>query len=113
MTKLGASQRALVLYQHLQGAAWLNAEQLAVDKLSAPDGIRYFKEWITQHYLDVEVTQVGRSLSDLFRKLKRRPAQTFRDYVAEFNRLSARVSECGWLRHGCSSTGRTWTRARK
>eukprot|EP00439_Symbiodinium_sp_Y106_P040342 s2167_g4.t4 len=92
MTKLGASQRALVLYQHLQGAAWLNAEQLAVDKLSAPDGIRYFKEWITQHYLDVEVTQVGRSLSDLFRKLKRRPAQTFRDYVAEFNRLSARAA---------------------
>ena len=95
MTKLNPSQRALVLYQHLQGAAWINAEQLAVDKLSAPDGINYFKEWITQHYLDVEVTQVGRSLSDLFRKLKRRPAQSFRDYVAEYNRLSARVAECG------------------
>ena len=95
MTKLNPSQRALVLYQHLQGAAWINAEQLAVDRLSAPDGIDYFKEWITQHYLDVEVTQVGRSLSDLFRKLKRRPAQSFRDYVAEYNRLSARVAECG------------------
>ena len=41
------------------------------------------------------VTQIGRSLSDLFRKLKRKPAQTFRDYVAEFNRLLARVIECG------------------
>ncbi|CAE7658216.1 RE1 [Symbiodinium sp. CCMP2456] len=95
MTKLGASQRALVLYQHLQGAAWINAEQLAVDKLSSPDGVEYFKAWVTQHYLDIEVTSIGRSLSDLFRKLKRRPAQTFRDYVAEYNRLSARVAECG------------------
>ena len=89
------SQRALVLYQHLQGAAWVNAEQLLVEKLSTVDGMQYFREWITQHYLDVEVTQVGRSLSDLFRKLKRKPAQTFRDYVAEYNRLSARVAECG------------------
>ncbi|CAE7572050.1 GIP [Symbiodinium sp. CCMP2456] len=88
-------QRALVLYQHLQGAAWINAEQLAVDRLSSPDGVEYFKAWVTQHYLDIEVTSIGRSLSDLFRKLKRRPAQTFRDYVAEYNRLSARVAECG------------------
>ncbi|CAE7216060.1 GIP, partial [Symbiodinium sp. CCMP2456] len=95
MTKLGASQRTLVLYQHLQGAAWINAEQLAVDRLSSPDGVEYFKAWVTQHYLDIEVTSIGRSLSDLFRKLKRRPAQTFRDYVAEYNRLSARVAECG------------------
>ena len=95
MTKLEASQRALVLYQHLEGAAWVNAESLAMDKLSSPEGVEYFKDWVTQHYLDTEVTLIGRSLSDLFRKLKRRPSQTFRDYAAEFNRLLARVRECG------------------
>ncbi|CAE7948536.1 RE1 [Symbiodinium sp. KB8] len=95
MTKLSLGQRALVLYQNLQGSAWVNAESLDVNSLASNDGVDYFKDWIRQHYLDVEVTQVGRSLSDLFRKLRRKPTQTFRDYTAEFNRLLARVVECG------------------
>ena len=95
MTKLSRSQRALVLYQHLAGAAWVNAESLEMERLGSEGGVDYLREWVQQHYLDVEVTQIGRSLSDLFRKLKRRPTQTFRDYVAEYNRLLARVTECG------------------
>ncbi|CAE7821075.1 KdelR [Symbiodinium sp. CCMP2456] len=95
MTKLHPSQRALVLYQHLEGAAWINAEALNMERLSASDGVAYLRGWVQQHYLDVEVTSVGRSLSDLFRKLKRRYNQSFRDYTAEFNRLLARVVECG------------------
>ncbi|CAE7822217.1 GIP [Symbiodinium sp. CCMP2456] len=95
MTKLAPDQRALVLYQHLAGSAWVNSESLSVDELASPDGVNRLREWVRQHYLDVEVTQVGRSLSDLFRKLRRRPTQSFRDYAAEFNRLLARVVECG------------------
>ena len=95
MTKLSPDQRALVLYQNLQGSAWVNSESLCVDDLAQKDGVQVLRSWITQHYLDVEVTQVGRSLSDLFRKLKRRSNQTFRDYTSEFNRLLARVTECG------------------
>ena len=95
MTKLAKDQRALVLYQNLQGSAWVNAESLSVELLGQPDGVQYLRDWIEQHYLDVEVTLVGRSLSDLFRKLKRKPSQSFRDYAAEFNRLLARVTECG------------------
>ena len=95
MTKLAPDQRALVLYQHLAGSAWVNSESLSVDELARPDGVDRLREWVRQHYLDVEVTQVGRSLSDLFRKLRRRPTQSFRDYAAEFNRLLARVVECG------------------
>ena len=95
MTKLSKDQRALVLYQNLQGSAWVNAESLSVNELAQEGGVDYLKDWIRQHYLDVEVTQVGRSLSDLFRKLRRKPSQTFRDYTAEFNRLLARVTECG------------------
>ncbi|CAE7025469.1 GIP, partial [Symbiodinium sp. CCMP2456] len=95
MTKLAPDQRALVLYQHLAGSAWVNSESLSVDELASPDGVNRLREWVRKHYLDVEVTQVGRSLSDLFRKLRRRPTQSFRDYAAEFNRLLARVVECG------------------
>ncbi|CAE7356680.1 GIP [Symbiodinium sp. CCMP2592] len=69
MTKLSAGQKALVLYQNLQGSAWVNAESLCVEDLASDSGVTYLKDWIRQHYLDVEVTQVGRSLSDLFRKL--------------------------------------------
>ena len=95
MTKLAPDQRAPVLYQHLSGSAWVNSESLNVEELAKADGVDRLREWIRQHYLDVEVTQVGRSLSDLFRKLRRRPQQSFRDYAAEFNRLLARVVECG------------------
>ncbi|CAE7487299.1 RE1 [Symbiodinium sp. CCMP2592] len=95
MTKLSKGQRALVLYQNLQGAAWINAESLDVNKLGSDSGVEYLRDWIRQHYLDVEVTLVGRSLSDLFRRLKRRSGQTLRDYAAEFNRLLSRVRECG------------------
>ena len=95
MTKLAPDQRALVLYQHLQGSAWISAESLNVESLASDHGVQYLRSWIEQHYLDVEVTLVGRSLSDLFRKLRRKPSQSFRDYVAEFNRLLARVVECG------------------
>ena len=76
MTKLAPNQRALVLYQHLEGAAWINAEALNMEQLSASDGVAYLRNWVQQHYLDVEVTSVGRSLSDLFRKLKRRYNQS-------------------------------------
>ena len=82
MTKLSVDQRALVLYQNLQGSVWVNAESLSVNDLASTSGVDYLKDWIRQHYLDVEVTQVGRSLSDLFRKLRRKPTQTFRDYTA-------------------------------
>ncbi|CAE7468484.1 GIP, partial [Symbiodinium sp. CCMP2456] len=88
MTKLTPDQRALVLYQNLQGSAWVNSESLCVEDLARRDGVQVLKDWITQHYLDIEVTQVGRSLSDLFRKLRRKPSQTFRDYTSEFNRAS-------------------------
>ena len=43
MTKLAPCQRALVLYQHLEGAAWINAEALNMEALSADDGVAYLR----------------------------------------------------------------------
>ncbi|CAE7481023.1 GIP, partial [Symbiodinium sp. CCMP2456] len=57
MTKLTPDQRALVLYQNLQGSAWVNSESLCVEDLARRDGVQVLKDWITQHYLDIEVTQ--------------------------------------------------------
>ena len=95
MTRISPSRQGLILYQHLSGKAWIEAERLDIDKLSGPSGAAYFVEWIRERYLDVQVTQVSRSLSEFFRKLKKRPGQSIRDYVGEFDRAQARLEECG------------------
>ncbi|CAE7724502.1 GIP [Symbiodinium sp. CCMP2592] len=95
MTKLAKEQQALVLYQHLSGPAWVEAERLEVDRLASPSGMEYFTQWVKDRYLDVQVTQVGRSLSEFFRRLKKKPSQSIRDYCGEFDRAYARLLECG------------------
>ena len=95
MTRLPVQQQALVLYQNLTNRAWVEAERLSVDKLASSEGIAYFEDWIKERYLDVQVTQIGRSLSEFFRKLRKKPGQSIRDYIGEFDRAHARLVECG------------------
>ena len=95
MTLLPPHQQGLVLYQHLTGKAWVAAEELNVDRLGAEDGVQYLVKWITNRYLDLEVTRIGKAFSEFFRKLKRRPGQSIRDYNSEYDRLHARLREVG------------------
>ncbi|CAE7644335.1 unnamed protein product [Symbiodinium sp. CCMP2592] len=95
MTRIEPSRQALTLYQHLSGKAWIDAERLDVDKLAGDDGMEYFLGWVTDRYLDVQVTQVGRSLGDFFRRLRRQQGQSIRDYMSDFDRALARLQECG------------------
>ena len=97
MTRLSIDKQALVLYQNLGGKAWVDAERLDVDRLASKESMTYFLGWIRERYLDVQVTQVGRALSDFFRKLKRKPGQSIRDYLSDFDRAHARLTECGCL----------------
>ena len=97
MTRLSSDKQALVLYQNLSGKAWVDAERLDVDRLASHDGVAYFLGWIRERYLDVQVTQVGRALSDFFRKLRRKSGQSIRDYLSDFDRAHARLTECGCL----------------
>ena len=92
MTKVTKDKQALVLYQHLSGAAWVEAERLEVDRLGASGGMDYFTQWVKDRYLDVQVTQVGRSLSEFFRRLKKKPSQSIRDYGGEFDRAYAQAT---------------------
>ena len=43
----------------------------------------------------MQITQIGRGLSDFFRKLRRKEGQTIREYLSEFDRALARLTECG------------------
>ncbi|CAE7319506.1 unnamed protein product, partial [Symbiodinium microadriaticum] len=95
MTRLSPDQQALTLYQNLSGKAWIDAEKLDMDSLAAPGGVEYFLGWIKERYLDVQITQVGRSLSGFFRGLRRKPTQSVREYLSEFDRAHARLNEIG------------------
>ena len=95
MTRLPAEQQGLVLYQSLSGRAWVAAEELNVDKLSAKSGVQYLIKWITGRYLDLEITRIGKAFSEFFRKLRRKPGQSIREYNAEYDRLHARLREVG------------------
>ena len=95
MTRLAKDKQALVLYQHLSSKAWVEAENLDLDKLATDDGVEYFMQWVRDRYLDAQVTQVGRSLSEFFRRLRKKPGQAIRDYVGEFDRAHARLVEAG------------------
>ncbi|CAE7350894.1 unnamed protein product [Symbiodinium sp. CCMP2592] len=95
MTRIDSSRQALTLYQHLSGKAWIDAERLDVDKLAGEDGMEYYLSWVTDRYLDVQVTQIGRSLGDFFRRLRRQQGQSVRDYMSDYDRALARLQECG------------------
>ena len=95
MTRMSADQQGLTLYQHLTDRAWVDAERLDVDRLATKDGVDYLISWIKDRYLDVQVTQIGRSLSGFFRGLHRKANQSVRDYMAEFDRAFARLGEVG------------------
>ena len=95
MTLLPPSQQALVLYQGLSGKAWIAAEELSVSRLGGEGGIDYFIAWITARFLDLEVARIGKAFSDFFRRMRRRPGQTIREYNSEYDRLFGRLREVG------------------
>ncbi|CAE7339323.1 GIP, partial [Symbiodinium sp. CCMP2456] len=95
MTRVGSDKQALVLYQHLTGPAWVEAERLDMEQLGSRQGLEYYIQWVRDRYLDVQVTQIGRALSDFFRRLRKKPGQSIRDYCGEFDRAHARLLECG------------------
>ena len=95
MTLLPLSQQGLVLYQNLSGKAWIAAEELSVPRLGSDEGVSYFVAWVNARFLDLEVARIGRAFSDFFRRLRRRPGQSIREYNTEYDRLHARLREVG------------------
>ncbi|CAE7443672.1 unnamed protein product, partial [Symbiodinium sp. CCMP2456] len=70
-------------------------EELSVAKLSTNGGLQYFTSWVAARFLDLEVARIGRAFSDFFRKLRRKPGQTIREYNTEYDRLHGRLREVG------------------
>ena len=92
-TKLAETERALALYTHLSGRAWLFAEELDVDRLGSWDGMAYYLEWVRVRFMEIEINKVGAIMNELFRKCRKRADQTVRDYNMEFERLLLRLGE--------------------
>ena len=76
-----------MLYNHLSGRAWRDAEELELSTLDAEDGVMVFVQWIETKYLDKEVLKV--------KVLKKGAHQDIREFNQEFDRQSSRLKEVG------------------
>ena len=92
-TKLPPRQQALALYTALKGKAWIYAEELSVDQLASERGMDYYMEWLQTRFMEAEVSKVSHVMSELFRRCKRKPEQSVRDFNVEFERLVLRLHE--------------------
>ncbi|CAE6970015.1 Kcnh2, partial [Symbiodinium sp. KB8] len=93
VTRMPAGQRGVALYTALKDKAWVEAEALDLNKLSGEQGAKYMKDFIKERYMDIEVTQVGRSMTQFFRVLKRNHDDSVRTFIGEFDRQVARLAE--------------------
>ena len=95
MTLLPLNRQGLVLYQALGGKAWIAAEEFSVQ--AAWRGRRHRVPDLLGNgpLLDLEVARIGKAFSDYFRKMRRRPGQTIREYNSEYGRLFGRLHEVG------------------
>lgn len=92
-TKLHEKERALALYTHLSGKAWVCAEELDVDLLGTPGGVEYYLDWVRVRFMEMEVNKVSNVMSELFRRCKKKGDQTVRDFNVEFERLLLHLAE--------------------
>ena len=92
-TRLPANQRALALYSSLAERAWVYAEELDMDILGSEVGVDYFLEWIQTRFMEVEVSKISQLMSDLFRRCKKKPEQSVREFNVDFERLVLRLHE--------------------
>ena len=54
VTPTAVDQQALILYQNLSGRAWVEVEELDVDRLASAEGVEIYRRWIQERYQEVE-----------------------------------------------------------
>lgn len=95
VSRLKPAKQALMLYNHLSGKAWRDAEELELSQLDREDGVDYFKKWIEHKYLEKEVVKVARTMSEFFKAFKKTSGQEIRDFNQQFDLHIGRLREIG------------------
>ena len=94
VTKVKSHKQALMLYNHLSGRAWRDAEELDLEWLDGEAGMSHFIDWVRNRYL--EGGHQGWQVHDgLFKNLKMHHNQDVKEFNQEFDRQSARLKEVG------------------
>ena len=93
VTRAPRHQQALLLYQHLQGRAWVESEELSVEAFASDNGVQIFRQWVQDRYQEVEVSKVAEALTYSFRKLKRGQHQSIREFNSLYDRAHTRLLE--------------------
>ena len=121
MTRLEPCQQGLVLYQNLAGPAWINAESLNMELLSAADGVEYLLEWVRHHYLTIwtlrshsldvpSATCFANSAEGVANRSGTTPLSSTGCWLGS---RSATAGFRTWQPPGYMWTGQHWTRARR
>ena len=95
VSRLKPAKQALMLYNHLTGKAWRDAEELELSLLDREDGVDYFKKWVETKYLEKEVVKVARTMSEFFKAFKKTTGQEIRDFNQQFDLHIGRLREIG------------------
>ena len=53
----------------------------------------YYLEWLQTRFMEAEVSKVSYVMAELFKRCKRKPEQSVRDFNVEFERLVLRLHE--------------------
>ncbi|CAE7941910.1 GIP, partial [Symbiodinium necroappetens] len=80
-------------------------EELDVKDLCTADGVDKFKAWIAERYQEIEVGKIAEALNGFFKKLRRGPNQSVREFNAAFDRSYARLVE---IECRLPETARAW-----
>ena len=92
---MSEKERPIALYSHLTGRAWVAAQKkkLSVDRLSGPDGLQYYMDWVRIRFMEIEITKVANVMSELFRRCRKKADQPVREFNLEYERLLLRLRE--------------------
>ena len=93
VTRTDPTQQALLLYQNLSDRAWVESEELNVEDLASPQGLKVFTSWIRERYQEVEVSRIAEALTLFFKKMKRQAGQSIREFNSVFDRGHSRLLE--------------------
>ncbi|CAE7707470.1 GIP [Symbiodinium sp. CCMP2592] len=75
------------------GRAWVESEELSVERLASEQGVTVFRQWVQERYQEVEISKVAEALTHFFRKLRRGPQQSIREFNSSYDRAHTRLLE--------------------
>ena len=86
------AQRALLLYQNLSAVPGSRLRSCGLP-ICQEDGVDVFRRWVQEALQEIEVSKIAESLTAFFKRLRRLPGQSIREFNSLFDRAHTRLLE--------------------